>query len=72
MNLIRREKNNKIAQDLKFLDLVLLVFEKHSKINKKTPNLKFGTKFNRENIIYEKEGFEKSIKDSNPITKNTD
>ena len=41
-------------------------------MNKKTPNLEFGTQFNREIIIYEKEGFEKNIKDSNPITKNTD
>ena len=31
---MRREKNNKIAQDLKFLDLVLLVFEK---FGEKTP-----------------------------------
>ena len=50
----------------------LRFLEKHREINKKTPNLKFGTKFNREIIIYEKEDFEKNIKDSNPIPKNTD
>ena len=31
------------------------IFENQREINKKTPNLKFGTKFNREIIIFEKD-----------------
>ena len=57
--------------NLKFLENQTKIFENQREINKKTPNLKFGTRFNKKNI-FEKEGFEKSIKDSNPITKNTD
>ena len=40
--------------NLKFLENQTKIFENQREINKKTPNLKFGTKFNREIIIYEK------------------
>ena len=113
-----KEKNTQKTQDLKFLDLMLLVFEKFGgktprntklknfkiktqgnsrtlwrltrtqehegrtpnlkifwkpkknfenqrEINKKTPNLKFGTRFNQRKII-----FEKILKRRYPITKN--
>ena len=70
--LTRTQEHEERTPNLKFLENQTKIFENQRKINKKTPNLKFGTKFNRENIIYEKEGFEKNIKDSNTITKNTD
>ena len=70
--LTRTQEHEERTPNLKFLENQTKIFENQREINKKTPNFKFGTQFNRENIIYEKEGFEKSIKDSNPITKNTD
>ena len=70
--LTRTQEHEERTPNLKFLENQTKIFENQREINKKTPNLKFGTRFNRKNIIYEKEGFEKNIKDSNPITKNTD
>ena len=70
--LTRTQEHEERTPNLKFLENQTKIFENQREINKKTPNLKFGTKFNREIIIYEKEDFEKNIKDSNPITKNTD
>ena len=64
--LTRTQEHEGRTPNLKFLENQTKIFEKHRKINKKTPNLKFGTRFNRK-IIYEKEDFEKNIKDSNPI-----
>ena len=46
--------------NLKFLENQTKIFENQRGINKKTPNLKFGTGFNRE-IIFEKY-FEKKIR----------
>ena len=69
--LTRTQEHEERTPNLKFLENQTKIFENQRGINKKTPNLKFGTRFNRKNI-FEKEGFEKSIKDSNPITKNTD
>ena len=70
--LTRTQEHEERTPNLKFLEKQAKIFKNQRKINKKTPNLKFGTKFNREIIIYEKEDFEKNIKDSNLITKNTD
>ena len=70
--LTRTQEHEERTPNLKFLENQTKIFENQREINKKRPNLKFGTQFNREIIIYEKEGFEKNIKDSNPITKNTD
>ena len=59
----RHKKNSRTlwrltrTPNLKFLENQTKIFEKHRKINKKTPNLKFGTWFNRK-IIFEK-GFKK-------------
>ena len=48
-NTLKTHKNTKLK-----------IFEKHRKTNKKTPNLKFGTGFNRK-IIFEKD-FKKKIR----------
>ena len=64
--LTRTQEHEERTPNLKFLENQTKIFENQRGINKKTPNLKFGTRFNRKNI-FEKEGFEKSIKDSNPI-----
>ena len=58
--LTRTQKHEERTPNLKFLENQTKIFENQREINKKTPNLKFGTKFNRENIIYEK-GFKKSV-----------
>ena len=64
--LTRTQEHEGRTPNLKFLENQTKIFENQRGINKKTPNLKFDTRFNRKNI-FEKEGFEKSNKDSNPI-----
>ena len=65
--LTRTQEHEERTPNLKFLENQNKIFEKQRKINKKIPNLKFGTRFNRK-IIFEKV-FEKNIKDSDPKDK---
>ena len=67
--LTRTQEHEGRTPNLKFLENQTKIFENQRGINKKTPNLKFGTRFNRK-IIFEKEDFEKKIKDSDPKDKN--
>ena len=55
--LTRTQEHEERTPNLKFLENQTKIFENQREINKKTPNLKFGTGFNRK-IIFEK-GFKK-------------
>ena len=53
--LTRTQEHEERTPNLKFLENQTKIFENQREINKKTPNLNFGTKFNREIIIFEKD-----------------
>ena len=48
----RTPRTKERTPNLKFLENQTKIFENQREINKKTPNFKFGTKFNREIIIF--------------------
>ena len=53
--LTRTQEHEERTPNLKFLENQTKIFEKQRKINKKTPNLKFGTRFIKRKIIFEKD-----------------
>ena len=59
--LTRTQEHEGRTPNLKFLENQTKIFENQRGINKKTPNLKFGTRFNQRKIIFEKKDFKKKI-----------